>query len=145
MGPITRRARHLDKLHRWETFRYQYRHGRIVTVGNGSKHPNVQHQYLRLKLNTCIYLFPPASSTPTTIRCWAIPRSIYRRKVAREFFVERARQVYEKVYDEETNTYFYYNKLHGTSKWTVPRALLGQPIDPRVSESSARGKHVPTK
>lgn len=57
---------------------------------------------------------------------------MYRRKKAREFFVERVRQAYEKVFDEENDGYFYYNKLTATSQWTAPRVLLGRPLDPKV-------------
>lgn len=58
--------------------------------------------------------------------------SLYRRRKAREYFIERVRQAYEKVYDEETDTYFYFNKLKGTSQWTTPKVLLGHPFEPRV-------------
>lgn len=51
---------------------------------------------------------------------------------ARQLFVERVRQAYEKVYDEEVNCYFYYNKINATSQWTVPKGLLGRDLDPRV-------------
>eukprot|EP00752_Nemacystus_decipiens_P007166 g6417.t1 len=61
----------------------------------------------------------------------AVIQGMYRRKKAREFFVERVRQAYEKVFDEENDVYFYYNKLTGTSEWTVPRVLLGRPLDPK--------------
>lgn len=57
---------------------------------------------------------------------------MYRRRKARESFVERVRQAYEKVYDEENDVYFYYNKIHGRSQWTKPRTLLGRSLDPRV-------------
>lgn len=57
---------------------------------------------------------------------------MYRRKKAREFFVERVRQAYEKVFDEENDVYFYYNKLSGTSEWNAPKVLLGRPLDPKV-------------
>lgn len=57
---------------------------------------------------------------------------MYRRKKAREFFVERVRQAYEKVFDEENDGYFYYNKLSGTSQWNAPKVLLGRPLDPKV-------------
>lgn len=46
--------------------------------------------------------------------------------------MERVRQVYEKVFDEENDGYFYYNKISGTSRWTAPRVLLGRPLDPKV-------------
>lgn len=46
--------------------------------------------------------------------------------------MERIRQAYEKVYDEETDTYFYFNKLKGTSHWNGPKILRGRPLDPRV-------------
>lgn len=58
---------------------------------------------------------------------------MYRRKKAREYFVERVRQAYEQVFDEENDGYFYYNRLTGTSQWTPPRVLLGRPHDPKVS------------
>lgn len=62
---------------------------------------------------------------------------MYRQRKAREHFIERVRQTYEKVYDEETNTYFYFNKLKGTSQWTTPKVLLGRPLEPRV-----RARHL---
>lgn len=58
--------------------------------------------------------------------------SMYRRSKAGSFFVERARQAFEKVYDEKYDTYFYYNKVTETSQWTVPRVLLGRGFEPRV-------------
>lgn len=52
---------------------------------------------------------------------------------ARNYFVERVRQAYEKVYDEENNGYFYYNNLNGTSQWVTPRIFLGRSLDPKVT------------
>ena len=46
--------------------------------------------------------------------------------------MERVRQAYEKVFDEENDGYFYYNKLSGISQWTAPKALLGRPLEPKV-------------
>lgn len=51
---------------------------------------------------------------------------------ARDFLVERVRQAYEKVFDDENGGYFYYNKISGTSQWTAPKVLLGRPLDPKV-------------
>lgn len=62
---------------------------------------------------------------------------MYRRKKARDFFVQRARQAYEKVFDEENDGYFYYNKITDTSQWNAPKVLLGRPLDPKVR--SVRG------
>ncbi|CAM9178655.1 unnamed protein product, partial [Ectocarpus fasciculatus] len=61
----------------------------------------------------------------------AVIQGMYRRKKARDFFVERVRQAYEKVFDEENDGYFYYNRLTGTSQWTSPKVLLGRPHDPK--------------
>ncbi|CAN0415368.1 unnamed protein product, partial [Ectocarpus sp. 12 AP-2014] len=61
----------------------------------------------------------------------AVIQGMYRRKKAREYFVERVRQAYEKVFDEENDGYFYYNRLTGTSQWTPPKVLLGRPHDPK--------------
>lgn len=58
---------------------------------------------------------------------------MYRRMKAREYFVEHVRQAYEKVYDEENNGYFYYNKLNSTSQWVTPKTLLGRSLDPQVT------------
>ena len=54
---------------------------------------------------------------------------------ARELCVSLVRQTYEKVYDEENDIYFYYNKIHDTSRWSAPRALQGQSLDPKVRSS----------
>ncbi|CAM9937495.1 unnamed protein product, partial [Pylaiella littoralis] len=61
----------------------------------------------------------------------AVIQGMYRRKKAREFFLERVRQAYEKVFDEENDGYFYYNKINATSQWTAPKVLLGRPFDPK--------------
>lgn len=62
---------------------------------------------------------------------------MFRGKKAREFFVKRAREAYEKVYDEKNRGYFFYNKISGTSQWTEPKILLGNALDPRVRTSRA--------
>ena len=57
---------------------------------------------------------------------------------AREYFVERVRQAYEKIYDEENDGYFYYNKLSSTSQWITPKSLLGRSLDPQVTTCTIR-------
>ncbi|CAM9458356.1 unnamed protein product, partial [Choristocarpus tenellus] len=43
------------------------------------------------------------------------------------------RQAYERVYDEETDTYFYFNKITNISQWVAPKALHGEKLDPRTN------------
>lgn len=57
---------------------------------------------------------------------------MYRRMKAKEVVANLVRQMYEKVYDEENDCYFYYSKIHDTSQWSAPRALQGQCFDPKV-------------
>ena len=63
---------------------------------------------------------------------------MYRRMKARDYFVQHVRQAYEKVYDEENNGYFYYNKLNSTSQWVTPKILLGRSLDPQVTYYTSR-------
>ncbi|CAM9292067.1 unnamed protein product, partial [Laminaria digitata] len=68
----------------------------------------------------------------------AVIQGMYRRMKAREYFVERVRQAYEKVYDEDNNGYFYYNKLNSTSQWVTPKTLLGRSLDPQEEPAAAK-------
>ncbi|CAM9206036.1 unnamed protein product, partial [Discosporangium mesarthrocarpum] len=69
-------------------------------------------------------------------------QGLYRRKKAREHFLCLVRQGYERVYDEETDTYFYYNKISRVSQWTAPQTLRGEILNPREEWAAKKIQNI---
>ena len=76
---------------------------------------------------------PEPEKTPRTPRPKHVPETpdeaasvlqrLYRARLARRRVVELTMATFEKVFDEESGAYFYYNEQSGESQWTKPRAL----------------------
>jgi hypothetical protein len=54
---------------------------------------------------------------------------LYRTRLARRNLVLLMKSVYEKVYDESTGAYFYFNSKTGESQWTKPVNLGNEEVD----------------
>ena len=71
-----------------------------------------------------------SSRTPRTVR---IPESegeaamiiqgLLRRRAARRRVIELTKQAYEKLYDDESGVFYYWNNQAGVAQWTKPRVL----------------------
>jgi len=85
-----------------------------------------------------------SSRTPRTVR---IPGSegeaalmiqgLARRRIARRRVVELTKQAFEKLYDDESGAFYYWNSVVGEAQWHKPR-ILG-PYDDCAMEGEAGG------
>ena len=64
-------------------------------------------------------------------------QGMYKRRKARKLIVQAIQNMYEKIYDEQSNMFFYFNKRTQASIWTKP-PLLGYwddvPLTPRSKQ-----------
>ena len=70
-------------------------------------------------------------------------QGMYKRRKARKLIVQAIQNMYEKIYDEQSNMFFYFNKRTQASIWTKP-PLLGYwddvPLTPRSKQLQEEGK-----
>ena len=71
-----------------------------------------------------------SSRTPRTVRipenegdAALIIQGLARRKIARRRVIERTTQTFEKLYDDESGAFYYWNLVTGEAQWHKPRIL----------------------
>ncbi|GLD99471.1 hypothetical protein PINS_up008190 [Pythium insidiosum] len=69
-------------------------------------------------------------------------QSLFRRRAARLALRRLLATVYEKVYDPETRSYFYFCKQTNTSTWEKPRLLRGDDLSAPHGASSQDAQHL---
>ena len=75
------------------------------------------------------------SKTMTKDQAARTIQGLYRRRQARKLIVQAIQSMYEKIYDEQSNMFFYFNKITQQSIWTKP-ALLGYWNDVQLTPRS---------
>jgi hypothetical protein len=57
---------------------------------------------------------------------------VYRSRLAKRRCVELTKLVYEKVFDQDSDAYYYFNSLTGEAQWHKPKILEGGDHDAAV-------------
>ena len=88
-----------------------------------------------------------STRTPRTPRVVRIPESpeeaasliqrVYRSRLARRRVIELTKHTYEKLFDEDSGVYYYFNNMTGESQWTKPSVLGNNDDLPTSSVISA--------